>query len=94
MVNRLRWNEKSVRDAEPAKGRDYKIFDTDVQGGSRSASTDPAVGPSPSTTRAKSESRFEAKGWACINTESPPDRNDHAKGRQAKTGFGGSKPDA
>jgi len=32
MVNRLRLNEKSVRDAEPAKGRDYQIFDTDVRG--------------------------------------------------------------
>ena len=32
MVNRLRLNEKSVRDAEPAKGRAYQIFDTDVRG--------------------------------------------------------------
>jgi integrase len=32
MVNRLRLNEKSVRDAEPMKGRDYQIFDTDVRG--------------------------------------------------------------
>jgi hypothetical protein len=32
MVNRLRLNEKSVRDAEPAQGRDYQIFDTDVRG--------------------------------------------------------------
>ena len=32
MVNRLRLNEKSVRDAEPAKGRDYQIFDTEVRG--------------------------------------------------------------
>ena len=32
MVNRLRLNEKSVREAEPAKGRDYQIFDTDVRG--------------------------------------------------------------
>ncbi len=32
MVNRLRLNEKSVRDAEPVKGRDYQIFDTDVRG--------------------------------------------------------------
>ncbi|WP_322895632.1 MULTISPECIES: tyrosine-type recombinase/integrase [unclassified Yoonia] len=32
MVNRLRLNEKSVREAEPVKGRDYQIFDTDVRG--------------------------------------------------------------
>jgi Arm DNA-binding domain len=32
MVNRLRLNEKSVREAEPAKGRDYQIFDADVRG--------------------------------------------------------------
>jgi integrase len=32
MVNRLRLNEKCVRDAEPAAGRDYQIFDTDVRG--------------------------------------------------------------
>ncbi len=32
MVNRLRLNEKSVREAEPSKGRDYQIFDTDVRG--------------------------------------------------------------
>lgn len=32
MVNRLRLNEKSVREAEPAKGRDYQIFDTEVRG--------------------------------------------------------------
>ena len=32
MVNRLRLNEKAVRDAEPAEGRDYQIFDTDVRG--------------------------------------------------------------
>lgn len=32
MVNRVRLNEKSVREAEPAKGRDYQIFDTDVRG--------------------------------------------------------------
>lgn len=32
MVNRLRLNEKSVREAEPTKGRDYQIFDTDVRG--------------------------------------------------------------
>jgi integrase len=32
MVNRLRLNEKSVRDAEPEKGRDYQIFDTEVRG--------------------------------------------------------------
>ena len=31
MVNRLRLNEKSVREAEPAKGRDYQIFDADVR---------------------------------------------------------------
>ena len=31
MVNRLRLNEKSVREAEPVKGRDYQIFDTDVR---------------------------------------------------------------
>ncbi len=32
MVNRLRLNEKSVRDAEPAEGRDYQIFDSEVRG--------------------------------------------------------------
>ena len=32
MVNRVRLNEKSVRDAESAEGRDYQIFDTDVRG--------------------------------------------------------------
>ncbi|PRY20103.1 site-specific recombinase XerD [Aliiruegeria haliotis] len=32
MVNRLRLNEKAVRDAEPAVGRDYQIFDTEVRG--------------------------------------------------------------
>ena len=32
MVNRLRLNEKSVREAEPAAGRDYQIFDTEVRG--------------------------------------------------------------
>ena len=32
MVNRLRLNEKSVREAELAKGRDYQIFDTEVRG--------------------------------------------------------------
>ena len=32
MVNRLRLNEKYVREAEPAKGRDYQMFDTDVRG--------------------------------------------------------------
>jgi integrase len=32
MVNRLRLNEKSVREAEPEKGRDYQIFDTEVRG--------------------------------------------------------------
>ncbi|MBW6494157.1 MAG: Arm DNA-binding domain-containing protein, partial [Burkholderiaceae bacterium] len=32
MVNRLRLNEKSVREAEPAEGRDYQVFDTDVRG--------------------------------------------------------------
>ena len=49
MVNRLRLNEKSVRDAEPAQGRDYQIFDTDVRG-LPSASTVRGTGPSPSTT--------------------------------------------
>jgi integrase len=32
LVNRLRLNEKSVREAQPAKGRDYQIFDTEVRG--------------------------------------------------------------
>lgn len=32
MVNRLRLNEKSVREAEPTKGRDYQIFDTELRG--------------------------------------------------------------
>ena len=32
MVNRLRLNEKSVREAAPAEGRDYQIFDTEVRG--------------------------------------------------------------
>ena len=32
MVNRLRLNEKCVREADPAAGRDYQIFDTDVRG--------------------------------------------------------------
>lgn len=32
MVNRLRLNEKTVRDAEPAEGRDYQLFDSEVRG--------------------------------------------------------------
>ncbi|RYH06590.1 site-specific integrase [Tropicimonas sp. IMCC6043] len=32
MVNRLRLNEKTVRDADPAEGRDYQIFDSEVRG--------------------------------------------------------------
>lgn len=32
MVNRLRLNEKTVREAEPAERRDYQIFDTEVRG--------------------------------------------------------------
>ena len=32
LVNRLRLNDKSVREAIPAKGRDYQIFDTEVRG--------------------------------------------------------------
>ncbi len=32
MVNRLRLNEKTVRDAEPAEGRDYQVFDSEVRG--------------------------------------------------------------
>jgi hypothetical protein len=32
LVNRLRLNEKCVRGAEPAKRRDYQIFDTDMRG--------------------------------------------------------------
>ncbi len=32
MVNRLRLNEKSVREAAPLAGRDYQIFDTEVRG--------------------------------------------------------------
>jgi len=32
LVNRLRLNDKSVREATPAKGRDYQIFDTEVRG--------------------------------------------------------------
>lgn len=32
MVNRLRLNEKSVREAEPADGRDYQVFDSEVRG--------------------------------------------------------------
>ena len=32
MVNRLRLNEKTVRNAEPAEGRDYQIFDSEVRG--------------------------------------------------------------
>ena len=32
MVNRLRLNEKTVRDAEPAERRDYQIFDSEVRG--------------------------------------------------------------
>ena len=32
MVNRQKLTEKVVRDAEPAEGRDYQIFDTDVRG--------------------------------------------------------------
>lgn len=49
MVNRLRLNEKSVREAEPAPGRDYQIFDTEVRG-SPSASTARGTGRSPLTT--------------------------------------------
>jgi len=45
MVNRLKLNEKNVREAENL-GRDYQIFDTDVRG-SRSPYTLPATGPSP-----------------------------------------------
>ena len=48
MPERLRLNEKSVRDCEPKVGRDYQIFDTEVRGfsirilrsGSRSFSLD------------------------------------------------------
>lgn len=32
MANRLRLNEKTVRDAEPADGRDYQVFDSEVRG--------------------------------------------------------------
>jgi integrase len=32
MVNRQKLTEKILRDAEPAEGRDYQIFDTDVRG--------------------------------------------------------------
>ncbi|MBE0455520.1 MAG: tyrosine-type recombinase/integrase [Roseovarius sp.] len=32
MVNRQKLTEKVLRDAEPAEGRDYQIFDTDVRG--------------------------------------------------------------
>lgn len=49
MVNRLRLNKKSVREAGPEKGRDYQTFDTEG-GVSRSASTDPETAFSPSTT--------------------------------------------
>ena len=34
MVNRLKLNEKNVREAENL-GRDYQIFDTDVRGFSK-----------------------------------------------------------
>ncbi len=32
MPKRIRLNEKSVREAEPIKGKDYQIFDTEVRG--------------------------------------------------------------
>ncbi len=32
MPRRIRLNEKSVREAEPIKGKDYQIFDTEVRG--------------------------------------------------------------
>ena len=32
MPKRIRLNEKSVREAEPVKGKDYQIFDTEVRG--------------------------------------------------------------
>ena len=32
MVNRQKLTEKVLRDAAPADGRDYQIFDTDVRG--------------------------------------------------------------
>lgn len=32
MINRLRLNEKSVREAKSERGRDYHIFDTEVRG--------------------------------------------------------------
>ena len=32
MVNRQKLTEKVLRDAEPAEGRDYQIFDTEVRG--------------------------------------------------------------
>ena len=32
MVNRQKLSEKVLRDAEPAEGRDYQIFDTEVRG--------------------------------------------------------------
>lgn len=32
MVNRVRLNEKAVRDAVPAEGKDYQIFNTEARG--------------------------------------------------------------
>jgi len=32
MVNRQKLTEKVLREAEPAEGRDYQIFDTEVRG--------------------------------------------------------------
>ena len=32
MVDRQKLSEKVLRDAEPAEGRDYQIFDTEVRG--------------------------------------------------------------
>jgi hypothetical protein len=49
MANRLKLNEKTVREAENL-GPDYQNVDTDVRG-FQSPSTPPATGPSPSTTR-------------------------------------------
>ena len=32
MRNRLKLNEKEVRDLEPVKGRDYQVFDSEITG--------------------------------------------------------------
>ena len=51
MPKRIRLNEKTVREAEPIKGKDYQ-YSTPRCGALPSASTDPAAGRLPLITAA------------------------------------------